>query len=414
MTTAFTNSSLIGTKGIGSAPIITGINTVVPNDFLGFHMGRAVYDSTYLITSGVDSGTPYMNKIPSLGVSYGWVRTHDSLATSWRNIHTSAGVFNSTELAKLDIYINYWYGQGKKILYTLYSTPAWAADTTVNFTDQYGSQYGASPVNDLTSSGSVTVAAYITMLMNRYNAGSTKKIAAIEVWNEPQFSGGVNSADYYIGTPAQLARTSKAIYQAAKAIDSSVIIVSPSIVGGYMDKWASGIVGDGTTAGNWCDYVGYHHYDFSIYAAQEHSQFILSDYVGLIIKYKKDLATAGINKPLFQTEAGWLTPAVFQLWSDAKKANYIKCLGLLTAASGARACIYYLVDGNYFTGTDGSVNPGYSANNLIFGPLVNTTVKSAYQWVSDLSGKTITEVGYCNGTLGLYAKLSDDSVITTN
>jgi hypothetical protein len=403
------NPLLKGVLSTESFPVTTGLNVTIPINFLGFHYTNKTWDSRQLITTGALTGVPYAQVVPKLGLE-SWTRSFDA-APNWRATHTAPGTFDAAALATLDVFIDYWYSKGVSIIYTLYGTPAWAADTTINFTDQYGQQYGANPPSDLLTTAPYTSAyltEFITMLVTRYNSGGVSRIQAIEVWNEPQFSGGTRPADYFIYSPTHLARMQKTVSLAAKAVDPSIKLVTAGMIGKWMDVLLSGTVGDGTKIADWCDYIGVHFYDF----AAGSSEFIRIAYLQYILLFNNQIAAAGAAKKTFYTECGWINTTYMNTLSTSLKANYIKCIGLLLAASGSQAAIFYLVDGAYFTGTDGSKNPAYDTTNLILGPLDLPEIAAAYSWVKALGGKTITEVGYKPGTLGLYAKTTQGLIST--
>lgn len=402
--------------GVGRSEVniaMTGLNVTVPKYFLGAHFSRVVWDSSMTIPSGANAGNPYP-ALPNASWGNSWARSLDN-CPNWRQLHTASNTFSSSYLAMLDEWVNYHYTLGIKLIYVIYGTPQWAASTATNHTDQYGQLYGANPPSDLTSAGSTFLAQFVTMLVTRYNTGGVKKIAALEIWNEPHFDATASS--YFTGTPSQLGQMAKTVWQAAKTIDPEITIVSPGIVGNFMAAYLSGVIGDGTTSANWQDAMAYHHYDFGINAGIEQSDFIKNDLVDLLLNgYKRDMDNAGIpNMPLWNTESGWISYGAWSGFTDVKRSRLIKCAGLIQAAAGVRLCTYYLADGGYFK-SDGTVNSFYESNsnnsgNLFGGPYTNITIQSALQWVANLGGKTINEIGYSSGG-GMYAKTTTGTIFT--
>lgn len=368
----------------------------VPANFSGIQNG--IYPTNY----GTGPASP---KLP-LSMS-ARERSHDIGGTCnmWRHLNTSSGVFDTTATARLDAWVAQCVADGREIIGTIYGTPAWAADTSINWTDQYGYQYNANPPADLTSSGSVSLAAYVTWLVNRYNGGGTRKIKYIEAWNEPLFASVTST--YFTGTYVQLARMMKAVYQAAKAADSGVTVLSPGFAGmnGGLSPMVKNLmtaaVGDGTTGKDWCDGIAFHPYDFGLVKA--HPLYPLS---AAMTTFLADCAAYAPGKALYNTEQGFLSN-----WtgvSQPDRARVIKQSALVQAAYGIKMVTWYGAASSYLSGA--SVSGTYVADNLIGGPLVDQTIKDAFTWVQALSGKTLYEVGALpNG--GMYATTATELLV---
>lgn len=398
--------------GLGSGqtraiePILKDLNVLVPNDFLGVHIGRYWYDDTYLITTGPNTGLRYTP--PNITWRYDWVRNHDN-APSWAELHTGPGTYNAAMVARLDGLINYAYANGKKVCYTIFQTPAWVA-TTLNYSDPYGVLYGANPPNDLTVSGSPNLAEFVTFLVSRYNTG-VRKIHAIEAWNEPRIPPLANN-DFFSGTAVEMARMAKTVYTAAKAADPGIIVLSPSHTNAvsFISQYLSALVGDGTTGATWQDAIAIHWYNALTFANKYSTDLIKDGVRGVIKGYQDAIATFGIpaNK-LWDTECGWAL-AEYTSWSLPQKARSIKTAGLIRAALGVQTCIYYSAGNNYYL-TDGTVNSAYPNINLYGGPLSNPLLAEALDWVANLAGKTITEIGFAADG-GLYGKTNQGIVFS--
>lgn len=404
MTASFAPSTALRGGGVyphlDVTPILTGLNVVVPTPFLGMHLSRNTFDPSFVISTGANAGLPYP-PLPAENYTYGWARSLDC-APVWRPINTANGVYDAAQVALLDTWVNYCYARGLKTIYTMYATPAWAASTVIDFTDQYGYQYGANHPSDLGSTGSVFLNTFVTWLVNRYNSGGVSKITAIEIWNEPLYSTAASS--YFTGTGAQLAQMGKAVYQAAKAVDPNIIVLSPAFVGSpsRITTYLAGVVGDTTTGANWINAVAYHYYDFNVPNAVWQGDIPNTDIRDQILPIKAAMTAGGAGSlPLYDTEAGWLTTP-WNGFSSAKRAQLIKMSGLVHAAMGFVAQIYYKPDGYYLA--DGTVNPNYTeiTSCLFGGPLVDQNIAAALLWVNQLSGKTITEIGNVSGG-GMYA-----------
>lgn len=379
-------------------PILKWLNSTVPNEFLGLHIGRYWYDDTLLISTGPNAGRRYAQ--PNITWRYDWVRNHDN-APSWAELHTGPGTYNQAMLARLDAFINYAYTNGKKVCYTIFQTPVWVA-TTLNYRDPYGVLYGANPPNDLTSSGSPKLSEFVTFLINRYNA-TVRKIHAIETWNEPRFPPLSNN-DFFSGTAVEMARMAKAVYTAAKAADPGITVLSPSFTNAqtFIGQYLTASVGDGTTGKDWQDAVAIHWYNALTFNGR-YSTDINKDSINAVIKsYQATIAASGFAaNQLWDTECGWVVTE-YPTWTIKQKARSIKIAGLIRAALGVQSCIYYSAGAGYYN-SDGTINPNYTNLNLYGGPLVNYEIAEALDWVAKLAGKTITEIGFAADG-GLYAR----------
>ena len=325
-------------------------------------------------------------------------RNHDiaGYCSQWRDIHTAAGVFNATSVARLDTWINQAVTDGREIIFTIFGTPTWAASTSINFTDQYGTLYGANAPADIGVSGSANLAAFVTWLVTRYNTGS-RKIQYIEAWNEPLFSTAASS--YWTGTYVQMAQVMKTVYQAAKAVDSGIKVLSPGFAGmsgglsPMVQNTMTAAVGDATTGLSWCDGVAFHAYDFGLARA---GFYPICD---ALKQFISDVVAYAPGKPIYNSEAGFLHD-----WTgvtQAERARIIKQAALVQAALGIKFVQWYGADYGYVV--SGAVSAGYVASNIIGGPLTDQTIRDAFIWVAALSGTTIYEVGML-GSSAMYAQ----------
>lgn len=385
------------TSGLGRHVLLTfpqGIK--VPSKFSGIQ--NATYPINY---SGLSS--PRLPRTMSAHE-----RSHDLNGSyaMWRNLNTANGVFNPVAVGKLDLWLDQCYADGLEVNFCVYGTPAWAANTSVNWTDQYGYQYNANPTSDLSSAGSASLSSYITWLVNRYNSGAVKKIKYIEAWNEPLFSATTSS--FFTGTPVQLAQMMKAVYTAAKAADPSIIVLSPGFAGmssglsPMVKDLLTAAVGDGTTGKDWCDAIAFHPYDLGVH--QFHSVYPVAS---ALQNFLLDVSTYAPGKLIFNTEQGFLHG-----WdgiSQVERASIIKKSALLQAALGIQKITWYGASSGYASGQN--VSPTYVADNLIGGPLTDETIREAFTWVQELSGITIYEVGI--QSTGVMYATTDRGFLTT-
>lgn len=181
---------------LGLAPV------TVPRNYLGMHCNFPQ------LATGVS------NPPPTFG--FGTYRTQ-SAGIAWNHCNPSNGVYNWT---LLDAVIDYHYSRGRDICFVFYGTPTWAASIT-GTNGPYGGNGEASPPSNNAFAGT-----FITALLTRYNGSGVKKIRYLELWNEPSY--GVTASNlYYWGTAVQLVATSRVVFDAAKAVDPTITILSP-------------------------------------------------------------------------------------------------------------------------------------------------------------------------------------------
>ena len=344
-------------------------------------------------------GTHLSGGAPVSGLSVGSVRTHDA-GVKWNDIETSAGAYS---WATLDAIITTARTAGCDVLFTVYGTPTFYASVPdQGFVDKYGVAGGAGyPALDPGLSG---LSAFIATLVTRYNAPSGawrianptlgKGIAEIETWNEPEFTGVRQG--YWWGTAAQMIDVCRAVYLAAKAGDSSIIVLSPgSNVPSQFELWVQASSGS-VRARDTYDYLNIHTYSVwgygNNYAAMNKDP-VFGEY-GLF-QSAKIAAQNSSQAGIYITEMGFATsstPALTSLLSEPASVRYTvlaRCL-MLAAGYGAKKVILY--------------TPGNLAGN--FSTDTNGVVKAFNDVATALAGKTIT---YAEAQIGstVTVRLSD-------
>jgi hypothetical protein len=208
----------------------------VPNDFLGICFMRY----------------PVSGTSPIGLVKWGSCRLSQSHESRWSAIETSAGVYSSSALAALDSVITFQRQNGATVYGGLYATPVFYAGSTPN--PMYADKDTRGPWNLLAEGAYPTsllaVTAFVTFIINRYNkpggawfdvngAALGKGIQYWEPWNEPDITFnnlgqngntlGSNQRGYGFSwmTAGQMTDLCAIQYAAVKAIDSSVIVISP-------------------------------------------------------------------------------------------------------------------------------------------------------------------------------------------
>lgn len=261
----------------------------VPRTFFGMHNNKVNY-------------TP--DPTPNHDLGFGSVRTHDAFVF-WKQIETAKGVY---DWSRLDTLVA--AHAGRTLLYTMGQTPNWANGQSTTFY-----QFGPVPPTNPQDYVDFTTALAIR---NRdvYNGA----ITAWEVWNEP------DNVKLWTGTAQQLIDLSAPAVAAIRAVDPNAIIVSP---GGLASGWAW--FHDYARRGglSYCDKVGYH-----AYASPSQPERVEV----YIRRIKASLNALGIDKPIWNTEFGYLGYTYGGVTYDNLTANPLVTMpGPLAASYVVRA-----------------------------------------------------------------------------
>ena len=229
----------------------------------------------------------------TLGVPFSSWRSHDSGGTRWSEINNGgAGVYNWT---LLDDWLALAAEYGQDVLFTLYSTPNWAASNPALVCDA-SATFGngtCTPPDDLNPDGTGTdqhVKDFITALMNHVGPG---KIKYIEIWNEP------NNPPEWTGTLAQIVRMTQDVRTVAQSIDPNVLICSPAETGDGTNlnqmNWLGAFLAAG--GGAYVDVITLHGH-----VPDDTPEFIATR----IDNTRTVMAIYGQSaKPIFDTEGSW-------------------------------------------------------------------------------------------------------------
>lgn len=209
----------------------------VPADYVGMHF-RAwpLFDSAYWSTAS--QRFPSAPSAAPVNMAYGNYRSHDSVYSWWYRVETTKGVYN---WVSLDTLVTTHKASGKTVNFCMYGVPNWyLADGN----PQKGGANSRSCYPDAPD-GIVGLNAFITALVTRYNtegggwatqpngAGTNwsvlgKGIQYLELWNEPEFG---SPDGFWIGTAGQFIDLAYNIRTSAKAVDSTLPILSPGFSG---------------------------------------------------------------------------------------------------------------------------------------------------------------------------------------
>lgn len=338
----------------------------VPADFAGLHSHRWPGGSSAAPT--YDFGT-----VRSLNYN----PQEQAGGVFWYAVNPAAGTY---DWSTLDEWVETHYAAGKTLIYTVYGTPSWCASSSEP--DSYNVPGGDSPPSD-----PACVQDFVQELVQRYNGDGVRRIAAIEIWNEPSFNGD----PYWRGSAEQLATLGRTIYQAAKAADPGISVLWPSFVewGEGVHVWDASMAyggasdGAGGVGADWADAYAFHFYAYSL------------DMNPLMDTQESAAATVEAlgrpDWPMYNTEMGFGDGFAADLSSE-DIATTVKRWMILCAAYGNESAILYSHDGS---------NLG--------NPSQNSVVADALGEVNErLAGSTIREAGLLeNGQV--YVVFADNS-----
>lgn len=374
------------------------VNVQVPDDFMGMCLVRY----------------PVAGNNPDGLVNYKTLRLCQQTEMNWGTIETSAGNYDSTALANLDSIVTFNRQRGVSLMFGLYRTPRFYADNTTpnpsvtdyNQTGPWGHLGECAHPTNLTA-----VSNFVTMLVNRYNKaggawydtyGSTlgKGIKSWELWNEPPVTTTkTNQGTFYWGNRGQLVDLCKVQYDAIKAADSSIIVLSPGFVhfGQVIDFLnVTGSAYPSTKGADVCDAVAYHSY----VAVPKHNEYKtwttnIVDSTTRGVQHLKNLITvAGYSKPIYMTEGGFDT---------SQTQTMLDFLGEPATVRYTLTARWFLTFAAYGVK---SVSPWHYSSNCCFGALQTDTygVQKAYNDIgAAISGKTITKIRHhSSGKVEVY------------
>ena len=235
---------------------------------------------------------------PSVPVG-GWRTSH----ADWADIQPQRGQWY---FDLLDKYVDMSVEHHVPILMVLTYTPAWASSTPDAESDKPTSPGNAGPPTDINDWRN-----YVRTVATRYKG----RIRNWEIWNEP------NRPKSWNGSPGQMVQMAKEAYTILKQIDPGCTIVSPAPeelkgLAFFQQYLAAG-------GGKYADVIGYH-----FYVNNDPPEAM----VPFIQQARTIMTRNGLgDKPLWDTEAGWLSPPA--LLPDIA-AGYVARAEILNWAAG--------------------------------------------------------------------------------
>jgi len=280
----------------------------IPDDFFGLHINKVA------TSQPIDFQTPWCE------LGQAWHRIWDNY-TTWKLINTANGVYN---WSRLDDVVNIVESHGKKMVMGIGSAPDWATGASTG-----GSQYSPYVPSD------AAWITWVTAVATRFQG----RIHAYELWNEP------SAGTFWNGTPEQLVHLCSLAYPIIKSIDPDAIVVSPCCPGILSVPWFANLIKAGMA--NYCDVVAFHAYCGS--NPPEYLAHLAECYLGV-------LAVAGVTKPLWDSESGWVdyvnqagtlvaTHTASDAMTDQQGSAYVSRQLLLTASYGLAKSFHYTADG---------------------------------------------------------------------
>jgi hypothetical protein len=272
-------------------------SVVIPGSYFGLHIHH--------LASPVPTPWPNM-PVPQ------W-RLWDANVT-WPDLEPSKGLWR---FETLDAYVSLAQQHGTGILLPLGGSPRWASARPTEPTDYYPG-FTAEPANieDWRT--------FVQTVASRYKG----RIQAYEIWNEP------NLRQFWTGTTDQMLTLTKEASQIIHSVDPNAIVVSPAAAADYGVPWLAEFLKKG--GGQYVDVIGFHFY------VNPHT-LLPEDMLPIIQRVRQVASENGLgNKPLWNTETGWLEPAKFD--SDELAAGFLARAYILSWAAGVQRFYWYAWD----------------------------------------------------------------------
>jgi polysaccharide biosynthesis protein PslG len=229
-----------------------------------FAMWRDWLYKDQLLAKAKESGSPWVR------VDMGWCSLEEA----------GAGQISTWYQDRLDATVAAARAQGLKLLVNFGCTPAWAG----------GVGYNSWPTN------AAQVTRITLYLAQRYKG----RVAAWEIWNEPDCIGGCPN-----GSPEQFVKVLRAGYQGIKAGDRNAIVVSGGISGNNAE-WISRMYAAGARGS--FDALAVHPYQDPPTAAPDAAcEDRIYRFTCLPLIRDQMVRNGDAAKPIWLTEFGWTT-----------------------------------------------------------------------------------------------------------
>jgi len=253
------------------------------------------------------------------------LRLWDS-GTLWSEVVPARGQWR---FVRMDAYVNAATAMGADLLYTLGGTPRWAS-ARPDEPGPYGPGCAAEPA-DLAHWED-----YVRFVFRRYRG----RIAAYEVWNEPNFSEiprDRGAPGFYTGSLAVMLEMTRIARRALNELDPDARLCTPGFVNGP-DRLEMILAGGGA---RWVQAIDYHLY------ARDADQLL-----DQIAELRAVMRRQGVSAlPLWNTEFGNETwdrsealPPGATVTTDTQAAAKLAQFMVINAAAAVDRCYYYAWD----------------------------------------------------------------------
>jgi len=303
----------------------------IPASYFGMHIHHLAY--------------PGPTSWPNVSVPQ-W-RLWDANVT-WADLQPAKGQWR---FEKLDGYVSLAEQHGTGLLLTLGGSPTWAS-AKPQLQSSYYPGFTAEPANieDWRE--------YVRTVVARYKG----RIQAYEIWNEP------NLADFWSGSIDQMLMLTREASQIIRNVDPKALVASPSATTAYGIPWLAEFLKKG--GGQYVDVIGFHFY--------VDAQLPPEEMLAIIQRVRQVLADNGLaDKPVWNTETGWLPPAKFD--SDELAAAFLARAYIVNWAAGVQRFYWYAWDNQYvrlitYKVDTRTVTPAGRAYEIIQRWIVGTTM----------------------------------------
>ena len=237
---------------------------------------------------------------------------------TWADLEPAKGRWR---FEKLDSYVSLAEQHGTGLLLTLGGSPTWGS-ARPQLKSSYYPGFTAEPSNieDWRD--------YVRTVVSRYKG----RIQAYEIWNEP------NLGDFWSGSMDQMLTLTREASQVIHNLDPKALVVSPSATASYGVPWLAEFLKKG--GGQYVDIIAFHFY--------VDGQLPPEEMLPIVQRVRQVLAENGLaEKPLWNTETGWLPPAKFD--SDELAAAFLARAYVVSWAAGIRRFYWYAWDNQYVT-----------------------------------------------------------------
>ncbi len=240
---------------------------------------------------------------------YGWRAWH----ALWYDVEPQKGVWKWDNLDKL-VSMNQQHNSEIMLMFSY--SPPWASQKPNQPADWKNGTAGPVSMDDWRD--------YVRTVGTRYKG----KIHVYEMWNEPDrpraWQGDVDTMVQMVAEASKI----------LKGIDPTVTIVSPSCTHPNGNQWLDQFLSKG--GGDYVDVIGYHFYTGRV-GGMDPPEAV----VPLIQNVKNILAKHNIQKPLWNTEEGWLGPTPYP---DDQQAGYVARAYVLNWAAGVQRFYWFQWD----------------------------------------------------------------------